>query len=89
MQIECPSNDIVHNCPKCGALPIPQDEWPQSGTHCFTVPYTCGTELMYAYGHEGADYEVSCDGEYKKFELPKITPDMVKAFQESRKRNNC
>lgn len=85
MSLDCPRDEIIECCPICGADKLPTDEWPQSGTHCFTVPYTCGTELVYAYGHDGASYGVSCDGEYKKYVPPTVTPEMVREFREKYK----
>lgn len=64
--LECKSTETIKECPICGALPKHQDEWPESGTHAFTIPYNCGTEIDFPMGHDGATMGVSCDGKHER-----------------------
>lgn len=70
--LECPKHDTLDVCPICNSLQKPRSEWPESGTHAFTIPYECGTEIDYPIGSNGAMYGVSCNGEVKRFTQPEI-----------------
>lgn len=80
--LKCPSNETISNCPICDSDQIPSDDWPQAGTHIFTIPYKCGTEIDYPIGHEGATYGSTCDGKVKRYVLPEITPEAIARFKE-------
>ncbi len=51
----------VKKCPICesGSL-LPDEKQPQSGTHAYTLIYSCGTEIDYAYSdNKNSDGSVS------------------------------
>jgi len=79
--LECSKNDIILVCPICKAERKDEDEWPEGGTHAFTIPYECGTEIDYPIGYDGASYGVKCDGSLKRFEMP----DVSKMSEEKKK----
>ena len=66
--LRCHKNQTIELCPLCNSLQKPKDEWPESGTHVFTIPYECGTQIDFPIGHNGATYGVTCDGEIKRIE---------------------
>ena len=68
--LECNSDELIDECPICKANKKHEGEWPQAGTHVFTVIYECNTEIDYPIGHDGADYGVTCDGKIKRFVMP-------------------
>jgi len=76
--LKCSSDSIIKECPLCKAKPKDQKDWPQNGTHIFTVPYECGTEIDYLIGGEEAEYGVSCDGTFKKENLKKEKKKLIK-----------
>lgn len=78
--LECPKYETIELCPICGSEQKEQSEWPQSGTHVFTIPYECGTELDYPIGHEGATFGVTCDGNVKRYVMPEITDEIRERF---------
>ena len=73
--LDCPKDETIELCPICNSPKKPTDEWPESGTHIFTIPYECGTEIDYPIGYEGASYGATCDGKVKKYTMPKITKE--------------
>lgn len=80
IHLECPKNDTIELCPICNSMKKPQSEWPEGGTHAFTIPYECGTEIDYPIGHNGALYGVTCTGEvqrYKQPELGDLSPEQL------------
>ena len=68
--LECKKHDTIELCPICNSMKKPHSEWPEMGTHAFTIPYDCGTEIDYPIGSNGAMYGVSCDGQVKRFVQP-------------------
>jgi len=79
--LECPKNGNIEKCPICNSMQVAYHKWPESGTHVFTIPYECGTEIDYPMGHHGCSFGVKCDGTLKRFEMPeipKVLPDETK-----------
>ena len=79
--LECSKNEAIDQCPICNADMLDDMYWPQAGTHAFTIPYECGTEIDYPIGYDGASYGVKCDGSLKRFEMP----DVSKMSEEKKK----
>ena len=65
--------EMIHECPICNSLPVPEVEQPQAGTHVFTRVFSCSTEIDFPIGYDGAEYGVTCTGEVKRFEMPDIS----------------
>lgn len=82
--LDCKKDETIEVCPICGAEQVNDQQWPQSGTHAFTIPYECGTEIDYPIGYDGATYGVSCNGEVKRITLPKLsdfTPEQIEKIK--------
>jgi len=55
----------VQTCPLCKANQLPRDKQPVAGTHCYTIKYECGAEVVGCFGHEDSyTIELKC-GEKK------------------------
>lgn len=58
------------NCPICNA---PESyEQPQSGTHCYTTVFTCGTEIDACYGSDEWEYSQRCDEPRRRSFMDKL-----------------
>ncbi len=51
-------------CPICERKE--KKEQPQSGTHCYTTVFECGTELDFIIGEEGYEFSQRCDQPRKR-----------------------
>jgi len=70
--LKCDKGTTIGVCPICKSNQMDDKYWPVSGTHVFTIPYECGTEIDYPIGHNGAQYGVTCDKMVKRFVMPSV-----------------
>lgn len=65
MEEEFLKTSQVKTCPLCKRKQLPEEQQPVAGTHCYTIKYECGAEVVCAIGYDdSATIDLKC-GETK------------------------